>query len=491
MTDLRDRVAAGAAWMIFFRAATRGLGVVSMVILARLLIPEDFGLVAVATALVAGLELMSAFSFDIALIQDQDCPRSHYDTAWTITILFALAIALVLVLLAAPAAGFYNDSRLEPILYLLALGTVAEGFQNIGVVAFRKEMDFRREFLFQVGKKLISFAVTVPLAFLWRNYWALVAGVLVGKFGGTLLSFVAHPYRPRLALSAHAELLRFSRWLMVNNLLGFLRHRAPDFIVGKIAGPGPLGLFTLSYELSQLPTTELVAPINRAVYPAYARIAGDRAKLQQSYLEVVRMIAFFALPAAAGIALVAEPLVHVLLGPRWLEAVPLIQVLGFAGAVSALETNVGSVYLAIGRPQILTRLFAFYVTLIVVAVIAFTSLWGVQGAAWASLIAALINVPVYYAAMLNTLDIRAAQLLALFWRPFVATGGMAACVLAVLGGLALNWPGVPQVVLLVAGIGTGVMAYAVLALVLWAMCGRPAGSAEGYVIGRLAGLAKS
>jgi O-antigen/teichoic acid export membrane protein len=490
MHDLRRRMAAGAAWMIFFRGATRLLGVISTVILARLLVPEDFGLMAVATAIVAGLELMSAFSFDIALIQHQDSTRSHYDTAWTITILFSVATALLLVVLAGPGAAFYEDGRLETIMYVLAAGTVVEGFQNVGIVAFRKDMDFRKEFLFQVGKKLISFAVTLPLAFLWRDYWALVIGLVAGKLGGTLLSFAVHPYRPRFALSAHVELFRFSRWLVLNNLLGFLRHRAPDFIVGKLAGPGPLGLFTLSYELAQLPTTELVAPINRAVYPAYARISSDLSRLQHSYLEVVGMIAFFALPAAAGIAVIAEPLVTVVLGPRWLDAVPLIQVLGLAGAVNALETNIGSVYLALGRPQILSRLYGFFVALIVVLVVAFTWRWGVVGAAWGCLLAAVLNIPVYYGAMITTLRMSVGQVIDVVWRPLVAAGGMSACVVTVLGEIGATWSGVPAGVELLAGVVTGVLTYAALVLLLWSVSGRPGGSAEGIVVRRLAGLTR-
>src|SRR6185437_4494802 len=226
MNDLNRQMAAGAAWMIFLRLAIRGLGFISVVILARLLTPADFGLIALATVIIAALELMSAFSFDVALIQKQGQSRAHYDTAWTITIIFSAITGLILVALAYPAARFYGDPRLQPIMYVLAAGTVVEGFQNIGVVAFRKEMDFSREFGFQISKKIFSFVVTVPLAFWLRNYWALVAGIVAGKAAGTIVSYMAHPYRARWSTAAWAELFHFSRWLFLNNFLGFLRARA-------------------------------------------------------------------------------------------------------------------------------------------------------------------------------------------------------------------------------------------------------------------------
>src|SRR5579883_1004638 len=263
MTDLNRSMASGAMWLIFVRATIRLLGIVSVVILGRLLTPADYGLVALATAIIAALELMTAFSFDVALIQRQNLSREHYDTAWTITILFSIVVGIALMGLAIPAARFYEEPRLEAVMYVLAIGTVVEGLQNVGVVAFRKEMDFRKEFIFQVAKKVVAFGVTVPLAFWLRNYWALVAGITAGKIGGTLLSYFAHHYRPRLSTAVWGELFHFSRWLFINNFFGFLRAKTSDFVVGKIAGPAALGAFNLSVELSQMPTSEFVAPINR------------------------------------------------------------------------------------------------------------------------------------------------------------------------------------------------------------------------------------
>ena len=368
---------------------------------------------------------------------------------------------------------------------------VAEGFQNIGVVAYRKDMDFRKEFAFQVGKKLIAFLVTVPLAFWWHSYWALVIGLLAGKAGGTVLSFVVHPYRPRFAMSAHVELFRFSRWLVLNNLLRILRYRMSDFIVGKISGPGPLGLFTLSYELAQLPTNELVAPINRAVYPAYARMSGNLHVLRQSYLDVVGMIALFALPAAMGIAVLAEPIVQVVLGPRWMAAVPLIQVLGVTGAINAMETNIGSVYLALGRPAILSALFGFYVALIMLLLAVFTGMWGALGAAWACLLAAVLNIPVYYTAMMKTLDLRLAEFLAVLWRPLLASAGMYALLAAGINQGGILWGEVPIIVLLAGGVMLGVTAYGGMIWFLWMLAGRPGSAAEAVILRRFSALPAS
>src|SRR5438105_1654780 len=135
-----SKIAAGAAWMVGFKLLDRLIGVLSIVILARLLVPADFGLVALATAVVAMIELLSAFNFDAALIQSQHAVRTHYDTAWTLNIALGTICALLVAVAAFLAASFYEDPRLGPVMLWLALATWIRGLENVGVIDFRKEL---------------------------------------------------------------------------------------------------------------------------------------------------------------------------------------------------------------------------------------------------------------------------------------------------------------------------------------------------------------
>ena len=174
---LLEKMAHGAAWMVGARFAIKILGLLSTLILVRLLLPADFGLVALATALVAGLQLLKTFGFEVALIQDQNATPGKYNAAWTVNLSFSVLIAVVLVLLAPFASEFYSDERLKLVLYALSFSMLLQGIENIGIVDFRKNLEFRKEFLFLFAKKLIGFCVTIPLAFALRNFWALVAGI--------------------------------------------------------------------------------------------------------------------------------------------------------------------------------------------------------------------------------------------------------------------------------------------------------------------------
>jgi len=484
MEDLNKKMAKGAAWMISFKLLHRGMTIVSMIVLARLLVPADFGLVALATAFVAALELFTAFSFDVALIQHQDPKRKHYDTVWTIQILFATVIASLILILAQPVSDFYEDSRLSLILYILSVGALLKGFENVGIVKFRKELQFEREFIFLAMPRLAGFLTTIPIAIWLRSYWALIIGILTMNLTSLVASFVISRYRPRLSLAAYKELFGFSKWLLFNNVLSFFRHRASDFVIGKLAGPTALGTFSVAYEVSSIPTTELVAPINRAVFPGYAKMSRSLSVIRQGYLDVIGMIALFAIPAAVGIAVTADLLVFVLLGEKWAAAAPLIAILSLAGALGAMETNIAPVYTALGKPHVVTALLGFYVSVLVPLLIFLTYFHGAIGAAWACLLAALVNLPVYYGTVFRTLELRITTFIATVWRPFVSAGVMYVGVNYYVGSFSPTAGSIHALPTMLAAVVLGILIYAISVYTLWVISSKPIGS-ESTVLNEL------
>jgi O-antigen/teichoic acid export membrane protein len=222
LTAIGSKIAAGAAWMIALRVIERSIGMISTIILARLLVPQDFGLVAMAMAVYALIEVAGQFGFDLILIRAQRASRAQYDGAWTLGVCHGVVSALVLLALAEPTAGFFSEPRLVPVIQILAAVAFLQGLENIGVVDFRRDFHFGKDFLFLFGKKIISFAVTVTLAFHYRSYWALVIGIVTSRVSGVILSYLLHPYRPRLSFSEIPNLFGFSRWVLLTRILGFV-----------------------------------------------------------------------------------------------------------------------------------------------------------------------------------------------------------------------------------------------------------------------------
>jgi len=482
--DLREKMARGAAWMVLFKLLDRSIGFGSTLILARLLTPENFGIVAMATSLIAMLELIAAFGFDMALIQRADATRAHYDTAWTLSVILGCVLSFLMVALSWPIAHFYNQPALVSVICALAIGSLLQGFQNVGTVAFRKDLEFHKEFRFLVSKRIATVPITIGLAFLLRNYWALIAGMVTGRVVDLFLSYRFHPYRPRFNLSALGDLLHFSKWLLLMNALQFLRDRSPDFVIGRIAGANALGIFSVSHELASLPGTELVAPINRAVYPVYVRVAGDRAALQREYLAVIAMICLLAIPAVAGIAATASLLVPLALGPQWLSAIPILQVLAFFGITQVMHSNDYAVCLALARGDLFSKLSAANVAILVTLLVVLVYRYGVLGAAYAYLSASIVMLPVFIAVILRLLHLSVLQFVAWVWRPLLSAFCMFVVVTLFSRDVAPDAPLAVIVPKLAGAVALGAFVYIAVVVLAWWMVGKPQG-AESAILGKI------
>lgn len=481
---MRREMARGAAWMVLFRMFDRAVGVLSTLLLARLLVPADFGLVAMALSVIAIIELATAFSFEVALIQKEHPERGHYDTAWTLNILIALGGALLTAALAYPTAQFYAEPRLTPVMVCIAGGWMIAGFENIGTVNFRRAMDFSSEFRLMAAKRLVSFAVTIAAALAFRSYWALVIGTVAGRCTGVVLSYAMQPFRPRFSLQHARELFSFSGWLLANNLAGVLLSRVPHFFVGRLFGAQTLGAYTVGSEIAQLAHTELVSPINRAMFPGYARLANDLTQFRRVCSEATGVILLVVLPVSFGVAIMAQPIVRVLLGERWVDAVPVIQILAFAGAVSAVTSNNMAAYLALGRPRLTTVILLARLATFLLAVVLLPVSAGAAVIAWAELAAAFASLFVSLPVLFNALRLRPADYFANAWRPLVASlvaAGMVHEVIRNLGSGETIAASLGQ--LAVGGIG-GAITYVVLLWLLWRLSGRPP-SAEALLARRM------
>lgn len=472
---IQRSMAHGAAWMVLFKLLERSLGAISTLILVRLLAPKDFGMVAMATSFIALLEMFAAFGFDVALIQNQNAPEDHYHTAWTLNAGMRLCIMLFMMAIAEPVARFYRQPVLFWVVLALSLASPIGALENIGVVAFRKELNFRREFIFQLSRKLAAITVVVPMALWLHSYWALVAGTLVGRLTGTVMSYFMHPFRPRFSVSGAGALFRFSKWMLLNNFLAFVRVRASDFLVGRVLGPATLGLYNVSAEFANLPTTELGAPINRVLLSGFSRIGNDPPALSSAYQNAIGLVATVVVPAAAGIFSVANLLVPVVLGVKWAGAAPLLKLLSFNGAMTVIEGGVYTMMLAIGYPHDVTRINGIYVAVQVCLMLLLVGSFGAIGVAYASLCGSVCAAPFFLYYLRKHTGIPFSAFLRAVIRPVVAAFVMV---------VALSWDlpirfatdlGLGPIICLVGAVLAGACVYVCALAAVWCAVGRPEG----------------
>ena len=475
--------------MLLLRLFERCLGFLSVLVLARILVPADFGLIAMAMSVIAFVELGGAFGFELALIQKEHPTRQHYDTAWTLQLAFGGACAMITAALAYPTAVFYAEPRVQPIMLVLAATWIIQSFENIGIVEFRRQLNFSRDFAFLASKKFVGFTVTLALALTLQTYWALVAGMVAGRVTGVVLSYVMQPYRPRFSLAARRDLFSFSGWIFVNSLVAFAGSRLPHFVVGRLHGSAMLGLYTVGSEIAQLPATELVAPISRAVFPGYSRVAGDVDVLRRSYVDLIAVIAVFVLPMSFGIAVVAEPTVQLLLGDKWAGAAMFIQILAFAGAVHAMCSNNYSVWLALGKARLAALVQTAYVVALIPLILVLAHGLGAIGVAWAELSASVFGLVISYLAVNRVLRLSFVAYLASLWRPVTAATLMAFAVSSLVRASTAEAGALVLASRLAFAIALGVVIYVCALTLLWLLAAKPHGG-ETIVLARLAKLVR-
>ncbi|MDR3417519.1 MAG: oligosaccharide flippase family protein [Nevskia sp.] len=467
------RTARGTGWLIVWRMATRLLGLVSTVALVRLLAPEDFGLIALATSFTLVIEAMALIDVEDAVTRARAPSRAVYDTAFTLGLLRGLAVGGMIAALAIPAARFFAEPRLTPVIFALGLGFLIDGLTNVGIVDFRRDFAFHREVQLWLAPRLLSILLTLSCAVLWRSYWALVVGILSQRALRVAFSYRMHPFRPRLGLAAWRGLLGYSLWVSAINVASLLRDRVDNILLGRLLGTAPVGIFAIGTEIAALPTTELVEPACRAAFSGFSAARHTGVDTGQTWLAIIAGMTLLTFPAGIGLALIAGPLVQLAFGARWLAAVPLVQLLGIAGCLTVFGT-IGSVLLRVhGKMRLVLAIIlagaAFRVSLLLVLIPRF----GLLGAGFAVACGLVFDHLLYLAITLRGFAIPPAALLGRLWRSILATAAMT----AVLLWCGFTGPaGASPTLAVLSGVAIGAAVYIATLLALWTLVGRPDGA---------------
>lgn len=469
--DLGGKLFRGSLWMIGMRWSMRAMGLVSMVVVARLLVPADFGIFAVASTFVGLLLVFADIGADLAIIRLKDPQREHYDTVWTFTVIVSAIIALLIAALAPFAVDIYDDARYQPVLLVLALSTLVGGFGNIGTVDFRRKLDFGKEFRLHVSVQVAGVITTVVLALLLRSYWALVIGSVVRAFISVGLSYALHPYRPRFSLSARDELLSFSLWTMLRSLAMFFAGRADRLIIGAYYAPTLTGLYTVASDLAAMVVFELLHPIGRALFPGLALKHGDKEWEKRNLPKIYNTTATISAAMGLGLAALATPMITLLFGEGFKDAGPFLAILAIQNAISGFTQPVGQYLMIAGRNKQLALLFMIQGAIVVAATWVLAS----HGAPIMTIlyvnlaINALALLRLFY--LLRILDSISWRDVVLSWfRPLLAGISMYFCVTGFADAIAA-----PPLVQVVLGVPLGVATYSAVLFTLWQLMRRPNG----------------
>lgn len=391
--SLSKKVVRGGIWVFGLRIINRGLGFVRTIILARLLVPEDFGLFGIAMLAIATLETFSQTGFQTALIQKNENVELYLDTAWTVSAVRSVLLFLILFFSAPLVATFFNLPQATLVIKVIAVSTLLSGFRNIGILFFQKELKFNKLFFYELSATLVDLTVAITLAFMLRNVWALVWGGLAANVVRLFMSYMLHKYRPRVRFrkSEFKELFGFGKWILGSSILVFLVTQGDDIFVGKMLGVTTLGLYQMAYLISNLPATEITHIISHVTFPAYSKLQYNLQRLREAYLDALQLTAFISIPIAGGIFVLAPDFTRIFLGEKWMLMVPAIQVLVLAGLVRSIAATMGPIFYGVGRPRIDTMWQVIRLIVLIALIYPLTVHWDLLGASIAVLFSMLVS----------------------------------------------------------------------------------------------------
>lgn len=469
--------ALGALIVIAMRFTDRAIGVISTMILARILLPADFGIIAMSFVVVGLVDVLLDLGVAIVLVQKSHATQDDYDAAWTLRLIQSAIAALVVFAAAYPANNYFHDARVTSVIQVLALATFIAGFENIGIVTFQKRMEFGQEFRFFFAKRMAGFLATLIAALLLHSYWAMVIGTLVGRAVGVLLSYAMHPMRPRWQFAHIRSILSFSSWNLIRGIGAYLMDNLHRLLVGRRENASVMGAYSLASDITAIPTTELLAPMNRVLFPLLVAAKDSPQQFKDLFLRAIGVQALLGIPAGVGLALVAPELVRALLGERWMMAVPFVQIMGGTNVVTALMSSSGYVLLALGKANASAGYGWLQVAIFASLAVLLIPDGGALAIAQLRLGVAFVGLLIFVGVIRRQYPLwTRSDLLQSVWRPCLAAGVMA-LVLHALPAMS----GLPALAALLLKGVLGAAIYAGALFVLWRLAGQPAG-AESYLL---------
>lgn len=480
--SLSARTITSAGWVLAWRVIVRVIGFFSTLILARLLTPADFGLVALGLSFSTGLDAFSYFGVQDALIREKTIGKKMYDTAATLNLARGIVTAGIIAAVAYPAAVYLDEPRLVPVIVALGLGVLISTFESMGLLDFRRNLNFRAEFVLTIVPRLAGNICVIAVAAIWHSYWALIIGTLVMRSGRSVLSYFMHPYRPRFSLEAWRQIAGFSFWTWAMGVAVLVRDRSDSIIVGRLLGTAQVGFFSLASEVATLPTSELVEPLTHVLFPSFSAVRNAGGDVGEPYMRAIALAFMVTVPAGLGTSLIAQPLVLLLLGPGWTVAIPLVQIIAFAGILKVITAISTTAFRADGIPKTTFFVTCAAAALRIALVVLLATRYGLIGAAVGTVVAVTLEEIAFLVVGFRRYRISLLRLLGNIWRILLASAVMA----AVLQAAGLGWsqidPG-PEAVLLrlLMACLLGAMTYGGVLCGSWLAAGRPAG-AESYAI---------
>ncbi|MDO8348529.1 MAG: lipopolysaccharide biosynthesis protein [Rugosibacter sp.] len=459
----------GAAWTIGTRWIIKALGFINTVIMARLLLPEDYGIVAMGMLVVGLIQTFLDFGPATALLRKAEVSRDEIDSAWTLGIIQGIAAGLALLAALPVAVDYFKEPRLIFVLWALAASVIFISFGNIGQVLARKAFIYTLDFKIATTGKIVSVVTTVIAGIMLHDYRALVVGIIAGYTLPVFLSYLWHPYRPRWNTSKIGEIWMLTKWLMLARIAQFILRKGDEFVAARIGTTHQFGLYNVGSDFGQMPVGEIGPAMLKALLPVLSSLEGNIERTNQAVIKTIAAINTVIWPIGLGFMAIAAQATEIALGSKWLEAVPFISLFALASVLQTITAPANTLLILHGHTRSQSQIVWIEFGSFVAAAIALVPGFHLVGLALARIISSAVNslVTLLYTKKICRLPI--IPILKTIARPLAGAVAMYGLVTYLQGIIDAPMPR------LAAAILSGAAFFMLWSLLSWHLAGRPEG----------------
>lgn len=337
--SLRDKTLSGSFWSLADNLAGSGITFLVGLVLARLLSPEEYGVIGIIMIFIAVFNSIVDSGFSNALIRKNDASDTDYNTVFFFNLLISVVLFFVLYFSANAISAYFEIPILVPVTKVMASIVIINAFAIIQRTILVKNIDFKTQTKVSLAASLVSGVVGIGMALMGYGVWSLVGQQISRQLMNSLLLWVLNRWRPGLTVSGKSfrELFGFGWKLLVSGLIDTIWKQIYQVVIGKCYSAETLGHYTRAEQFNMIFSSNLTAVVHRVSYPTLSKIQDEKERLKQAYRKVIKTTMLVTFPCMLGLAAVAEPMVRVLIGDQWLPCVPYLQIICFSGMLYPLH----------------------------------------------------------------------------------------------------------------------------------------------------------
>jgi O-antigen/teichoic acid export membrane protein len=363
MEDIKGKTKSGIKWTYLTTFLARGLYPVVLIVLARLLTPADFGLAAMALAVTGLFSCFSDMGLKHALVQQKGTDANIASLAFWILLPLGIFWFLIIWIISPFIAVYFKNQTVVPLLRVLGLMFIILPFSDVPLSILLRELKFKALFYRQLVPQLFSGTTSIMLAFMGYGAWALVIGSLSGIAGTSIVVWRMTNWRPKLLFdkTLFKSMFRFGSFMSIQSLLSWMMIKADNLFVGRFLGASTLGIYRMGSVYGHMPFQLLGLPFLNVIYPIFCKISRNQNDLRERYFLYINWISIASIPASIAFIFIVPFAVPVILGDKWLQVIPILQLIALASMFSSILGVNTEVYKAIGKPDISVKLSAIRV----------------------------------------------------------------------------------------------------------------------------------